>query len=286
MTVKQATPLIQAKQELIQENIPFIEVGNFGFVALRGVYGSDQLIAQTARITTQSDNKDPRPLIRHLMRHYHTSPFENTHIDLDVALPIFVERQWARHRTAGWNEISARYCELPCEQWEIDEDRYREEPEAGNNRQGAGKLLTGYDKDYVKERIKNCLNFCVQTYKDIRKVKFNPELSRTILPVNTFTRKRWWVDLHNLMHFLKLRLDGDAQFEIRQYSNAVRSLVEPNFPITFEAFNDFRLESIQFSRLDKIALKEILNGNQNIDYIFTSKSELKEFKEKIESLKL
>lgn len=286
MTVKLATPLETAKQELIQDNIPFIPIGNYGFVALRGVYGNDALIAQTARITTQSDNKSPRGLIRHLMRHWHTSPFENSHIDLDVALPIFVERQWARHRTAGWNEVSARYCELPSEQWEIPESRYQKEPDEGNNRQGSGELLSESDRLSIKHKVKECLKQCVNTYKNIRGLKFTPELSRIVLPLNTYTRKRWWVDLHNCMHFLRLRLANDAQKEIQEYADAVYNLIQPHFPETLEAFVDFRLKAITFSRLDQLAISSLLKGNtlEDVKFIYDSKSEWKEFCEKWEQL--
>lgn len=280
MTVKIATTLEKAKQELKQDNIPFIEVGTHGFVALRGAYGSDELIAQTARLTTASDKKDIRPLIRHLMRHWHTSPFENSHIDLDIALPIFVERQMARHRTAGWNELSGRYSELPAEQYEVPEHRFQKEPSSGSNRQGSGdKLETGI-RNTVKNYLETALFTCVDAYRDIRSLKFTPELSRIILPLSTYTRKRWWIDLHNLMHFLNLRVKKDAQFEIREYADAIQELVRPHFPITFEAFTDFRLETIQFSRLDKIALGKMLKG-ETIDDVFDSKSELKEFWDKI-----
>jgi thymidylate synthase (FAD) len=284
MTVKIATPLTQAKQELKDLKKPLIEIGNYGFVALMGIYGSDESIAQTARITTQSDHKNPRPLLRHLMRHYHTSPFENSHIDLEIALPIFIERQMARHRTAGWNEISARYCELPCEQWEIEPDRYQMEPKEGENRQGSGEQFDPEVAILLEERITNSLENSVGTYKYLRNNEFTPELSRTVLPLNTFTRKRWWVDLHNLMNFLRLREHKDAQYEIRLYADAIHKLVEPHFPIIFQAFRDFRLEAMQLSRIERQALKELLNGNQEIDHLFDSKTELKEFREKIEKL--
>lgn len=288
MTVKIATPLETAKLQLKNENIPFIEIGNYGFVALRGIYGSDDLIAQTARVTTSSDKKDARGLIRNLMRNYHTSPFENSHIDLDVALPIFVERQWARHRTAGWNEISARYAELPAEQYEIESHRYQKEPELGQNRQGSGQEFDDDNKSYFKEKIKTCLQYCVDTYKSIRYDKFTPELSRTVLPLNTYTRKRWWIDLHNLLHFLNLRLKSDAQYEIREFANAIYTLVQPHFPITFEAFIDFRLEAVQFSKIEKRALAELINDQKlfknKIDSLFSSKTELKEFNEKINKI--
>lgn len=286
MIVKQATPLITAKEELIRDNIPFIPIGNYGFVALRGIYGNDAHIAQTARITTQSDNKSPRGLIRHLIRHWHTSPFENSHIDLDVALPIFVERQWARHRTAGWNEVSARYCELPCEQWEVPENRYQQEPDENSNRQGSGKDLDDDSKFYVKWKIKNLLPTIVEGYKYLRDYKFTPELSRVVLPLSTYTRKRWWVDLHNCMHFLRLRMDPLAQKEIQDYANAVYELIKPHFPLTLEAFRDFRLESVTFSRLDRIAIGELKKGKslEEIKEVYDSKTEWKEFCDKWEKL--
>lgn len=286
MTVKKATELELAIEQIKNGTDPYILIPPYGFVVLRGTYGSDELIAQTARITTNSDNKDPRPLIRHLVRHFHTSPLENTHIDLEVACPIFVERQWGRHRTAGWNEISARYCELPAEQWEVPDERYQFEPDFGENRQGSSsKRLDPQRRRYLKNKLKKFQNSAVLHYKLLREEKIAPEIARIVLPLSTYTRKRWWCDLHNLMHFMKLRMAEDAQKEIRDYADAVYKLLKPIFPITMEAFEDFRLESKQFSKIEIEALKLLFKNDQKsaLD-LFKSKTEANEFKNKMKNI--
>lgn len=287
MNVKIATELEKTIEELKKGSDPYVLLPPYGFVVLRGWYGSDENFAQTARITTNSDNKNPRPLIRHLVRHYHTSPIENSHIDLEVSLPIFVERQWARHRTAGWNEVSARYCELPAEQWEIPDRRYQYEPPEGANRQGSWGLLDPLRRRFLKGKLKRFLNSAVQQYKLFRSEKLAPEISRIVLPLSTYTRKRWWVDMHNMMNFLRLRQAPDAQAEIREYANAISELLKKIFPTTMEAFVDFRLEAMNLSRLDKIALGMILNGEklENALKVYDLKSEALEFQDKLNQLR-
>ena len=283
MSVKIATELEKAIEEIKNGTDPYSLLPPYGFVVLRGVYGTDESIAQTARITTASDSKDPRHLIRHLVRNFHTSPLENSHIDLEVACPIFVERQWARHRTAGWNEQSARYCELPAEQWEIPDDRYQMEPGAGENRQGSGELLEPLKRRFLKGRLGRAIKGCVSAYKAARGEHLAPELARVCLPLTTYTRKRWWIDMNNMMKFLHLRQDNLAQKEIRDYADAIHTLLKERFPIMMEAFVDFRLEAISFSRLDKKALGIILGGGsvEQALKVFDLKSEAREFEEKL-----
>lgn len=287
MSVKIATELEKAIEEIKNGTDPYILLPPYGFVVLRGVYGTDASIAQTARITTASDNKDPRPLIRHLVRHYHTSPLENSHIDLEVSLPIFVERQWARHRTAGWNEVSGRYCELPAEQWEIPDERYQREPEDGANRQGVGGLLDPLRRRFLKGKFGRLIKSAVATYKTARGEHLAPELARVHLPLSTYTRKRWWVDMNNMMNFLRLRQAPDAQKEIRDYAGAIHTLLKEKFPVLMEAFVDFRLESLNLSRLDKMALGIILNGgslNEALK-VFDLKTEAREFEQKLKLIR-
>lgn len=287
MSVKIATELEKAIQEIKRGTDPYVLIPPYGFIVLRGFYGSDESIAQTARITTNSDNKNPRPLLRHLIRHHHTSPIENSHIDLEVSLPIFVERQWARHRTAGWNEVSARYCELPAEQWEIPDNRYQYEPQNGANRQGSWGMLDPLMRRFLKGKVKRFLNGAVQQYRLLRNERLAPEISRIVLPLSTYTRKRWWVDIHNMMNFLRLRQAPDAQAEIREYANGIHALLKEIFPITMEAFVDFRLEAINLSRLDKIAMGMILKGEklENALKVFDLKSEAQEFQDKLQQLR-
>lgn len=286
MTVKLATELEKAIEEVKNGPDPYVLIPPYGFIVLRGWYGSDSSIAQTARITTSSDDKNPRSLIRHLVRHFHTSPIENSHVDFEVSLPIFVERQWARHRTAGWNEVSGRYCELPAEQWEIPDHRYQYEPQEGSNRQGSWGLLDPLRRRFLKGRVKRFLSGAVNQYKLLRSEKVAPEISRVVLPLSTYTRKRWWVDMHNMMNFLRLREAEDAQAEIREYAKAAHTLLKARFPVLIEAFEDFRLYSMNFSRLDKLALGMILSGYsvEKALRVFDLKSEAKEFEIKFKNL--
>lgn len=294
--IKQATNLSQAKQELINQGFKVTSIGKYGYVALLGHYGNDHKIADTARLTSGSKGKDDESLIRYLLRKRHTSPFEFCLVDLEIALPIFAERQWIRHRTGKTNEISARYSQLPGEIFELSTERIVYAPEANHNRQGSGEQFPEGEWSYFQERYNFSTENAVNTYNEFIDKGMAPEVARMHLPLSTFTRKRWQCDLHNLLHFLGLRVDVHAQKEIRDYANAVADFVKELFPISYKAFEDYRLNSVTFSAQEIEILRELIgvsDSKWNIQRRFENlpgeklgKTELTEFKLKLEKLGL
>ncbi len=266
MTTKAPT-LEKAKQELREKNIPLIEVDKFGYVALIGHYGSDDHICEVARLTSNSKSKDNESLIRYLMRNRHSSPFEFCDIELEVALPIFVERQWIRHRTGKTNEVSARYSELPGECFELPLNRLVHSPTGNSSRQGSGLPFPPEEFEYFIERYNFSVQNAINTYSEFCTKDLAPEVARMHLPLSTYTRKRWKCDLHNLLHFLGLRIDGHAQKEIQNYANAVATFTKQLFPISYQAFEDYRMNAVTFSKQEcqilRIYLEPYFKGDLN-----------------------
>mgnify|MGYP001206641702 CR=1 FL=1 len=287
---KQATVLLQAKQDLKNKNIPFTEIGLYGYVALIGHYGSDEHICEVARLTSSSTSKNNESLIRYLMRKRHSSPFEFCNIEFEVALPIMSERQWIRHRTGKTNEVSARYSELPGEVWNLPDDRIVMAPQVNENRQGSGDEFPNDEKPWFKEKYDFSTQNAINIYREFLEKGMAPEIARSHLPLSTFTRKRWSCDLHNLLHFLGLRMDPHAQKEIRDYADAVAHYTKQLFPITYKAFEDYRLNAITFSATEIELLRswidsDVLNVvNESHVYGKLGKTELIEFKAKLERL--
>lgn len=295
--IKQATGLLEAKQQLLDSGFKVKSIGEYGYVALKGHYGSDDHICEVARLTSGSKGKDNESLIRYLLRKRHTSPFEFCNIEFEVALPIFVERQWIRHRTGKTNEVSARYSQLPGEVFSLPLDRIVKAPQANANRQGSGEEFSEEEKPYFIERYNFSVKNAVNTYDEFIEKGMAPEIARAHLPLGTFTRKRWQCDLHNLLHFLGLRVDPHAQKEIRDYANAVAEFVKELFPITFKAFEDYRLNSVTFSAQEIEILKQIIETSDLVNLVDfenfknlpnekLGKTEIIEFKAKLEKLGL
>jgi thymidylate synthase (FAD) len=206
--------------------------------------------------------RDDAGLIRYLMRHWHSTPFEMCEIKLHVKLPIFVARQWVRHRTANVNEISARYSVL---------DREFYIPEAGQiaaqsstNRQGRGEALDGDAAERVREMLRDDAARAYAHYEALLDADEGPglarELARMVLPANVYTQWYWKTDLHNLLHFLRLRADPHAQWEIRAYAEAIGAIVRDWVPITWRAFEDYRLNAVQLSGPAMAVLRRMLAG--------------------------
>lgn len=238
-----------SKSELIGQKF---EALDHGHVILMDYMGSDQDIVQAARTSYQKGTRpisDDRTLIRYLIRHHHSTPLESAIIKLHVKLPIFVERQWARHRTAGWSEVSARYSELP-------EETYIPKPEdicyqSKTNKQGGSEQVTEDEATDFIYGCKGVSDLAFGNYKDDLQSDIARETARINLPLSTYTEKVWWMNLHNLLHFLKLRMDSHAQKEIRDYANVIgNEIVRPLFPLVWEAFEDYRLGAVTLSRLD------------------------------------
>jgi len=215
--------------------------------------GSDSSIVQAARVSYAGGTKsvnDDRGLIRYLMRHRHNTPFEMVEFTFWVKCPIFVARQWLRHRTASVNEVSARYSILPDEFYLPEHLRFQSQ----NNKQGGEEEMTGDELLILKQKASCDMAF--HTYSELLSKGCSRELARSHLPVSTYTEFFWKMDLHNLFHFLSLRLDSHAQKEIRDLAQQVYDLIKPIVPISCEAFEDYVLGSVTLTRLEVEAIRE------------------------------
>ncbi|MGH1367143.1 MAG: FAD-dependent thymidylate synthase [Maritimibacter sp.] len=223
-----------------------------GFVRVIDYMGDDAAICQAARVSygkgTKSVQND-EGLIRYLMRHWHSTPFEMCEIKLHVKLPVFVARQWIRHRTANVNEYSARYSILDREFY-IPAPDYLAAQSVVNN-QGRGALLEGAEAAKVLEILKADSNRAYDNYEAMisqdGQEGLARELARMNLPANVYTQWYWKVDLHNLFHFLRLRADAHAQYEIRVYADAICEMVKDWVPAAYKAFEDYRLGAVSMS---------------------------------------
>jgi len=234
----------------------------------------DAAIVQAARVSYGPGTKsvsDDRALIRYLMRHRHTTPFEMVDFKFHIRAPIFVARQWLRHRTASVNEMSARYSIVPDEYFVPSELRIQ----SISRGQGGEDPYEGGEFLILKQKASCDLAF--HTYEELIRKGVSRELARTHLPQSTFTEFYWKINLHNLLHFLELRIEDHAQKEIRDLAQQVYNLIKPLCPMTCEAFEDFRLGSITLSRLE---VEAILNKNSKI----SGKGENQEFQEKLKAL--
>ena len=246
--------------------------------------GSDAAIVQAARVSYAQGTKavsDDRALIRYLMRHKHTTPFEMVDFKFHIKCPIYVARQWLRHRTASVNEVSARYSILPDDFFLPDELR----TQSASNKQGSGGELEGSSNLLLKQKASCDLAF--HTYDELLKKGCARELARAHLPLNTFTEFYWKINLHNLLHFLKLRMDDHAQKEIQDLAKQVYELIKPIVPITCEAFEDFVVDSVTFSRAELALLKDIVKDPPSAQWrVLAGKGENAEFQAKLKLLGL
>lgn len=237
--------------------------------------GNDNSICQAARVSYQAGTKsvnDDRGLIRYLMRHRHNTPFEMVEFKFWVKCPIFVARQWMRHRTASVNEVSARYSILPEEFFLPDHLRFQSKI----NKQGGEEEMEGDELLRLKQKASCDLAF--HTYSELLNKGCSRELARSHLPVSTFTEFFWKIDLHNLLHFLHLRLDDHAQKEIRELAKLTYDLIKPVVPMACEAFEDYVLGAVTLTRLEVEAIRE---GKTELA---TGKGENQEFKDKLHLL--
>jgi thymidylate synthase (FAD) len=223
---------------------------------------ADAAIVQAARVSYGQGTKqvsEDRGLIRYLMRHRHTTPFEMVEFKFHIAMPIFVARQWIRHRTANVNEYSARYSIVPDRFYKPTIDAVRKQ--STSNRQGGEETFEVKGEPGEVSTAQEFLDFlgeCERQYsKYIRLTEkgVSRELARMGLPVNVYTEWYWKCDLHNILRFLALRMDSHAQLEIRAYANAMCALLEPIVPVTMEAFRDYELGSVRLTRLEVEALR-------------------------------
>jgi len=240
-----------------------IPIHDHGFIALVDAMPrlvpqgktADAAIVQAARVSYGEGTKkvsEDRGLVRYLMRHRHSTPLEMVELKFHVAMPIFIARQWIRHRTANVNEYSARYSIVPDRFYRPSLENIRRQSTA--NRQGGDETI---DAGTAGEFL-NLLDRAEKNYHDYLKLTEQGvarELARAVLPVSVYTEWYWKCDLHNIFHFLSLRMDPHAQPEIQDYANAMFALIEPIAPVACEAFLDYRLEGMHLTRLEIEAIR-------------------------------
>lgn len=242
-----------------------ISVLDHGFIRVIDYMGTDAAIVQAARVSygvgTKKSQED-RGLINYLMRHSHTTPFEMCEIKLHVKLPIFVMRHWVRHRTANINEYSARYSILSNEFYIPEINQLAKQ--SSTNKQGKS------DEVIDLSNAKNIIDILESSSKEsyekyshmLDDLSLTRELARTVLPVNIYTEMYWKIDLHNLLHFLKLRADSHAQYEIRCYANEILNIVKKWVPFTYDAFVNYKQGSISVSKKCIELNKRLITGEK------------------------
>jgi thymidylate synthase (FAD) len=275
-------------QGLIGQEIPVLDRG---FVRLVDFMGSDDSIVEAARVSYGMGTKkrrEDRGLIRYLMRHQHTTPFEMVEFKFHVKLPIFIARQWIRHRTANVNEYSGRYSVMEDEFYVPKPEDVK--PQSTTNRQGR-------EEGEIDPAVREAFLAFLQTsnrhlydeYLKAIEAGVARELARINLPLSLYTQWYWKINLHNLFHFLKLRLDDHAQSEIREYAKAMAHFVKQVVPMAWEAFEDYQLQAEHFSSIElKLLFSHIGEFDQSIDALVDaglSKGEAREFQEKLAKIK-
>lgn len=261
---------VPALEEILYEAIPVLD---HGFIRVIDYMGDDSAIVQAARVSYGKGTKkisEDQGLINYLMRHRHSTPFEMCEIKFHIKLPIFVARQWIRHRTANVNEYSARYSIM-------DKEFYLPRPEhlaaqSKVNNQGRGDVLDGMRAQRIMQLLKEDAMRAYDHYQymlnetetgekiDEDQDGLARELARMNLPVNFYTQWYWKIDLHNLMHFLSLRADSHAQYEIRVYAEAMLDVLKKWVPATYQAFMDYRVGSANLSAKGLEVVRTLLAG--------------------------
>lgn len=293
-------PINPGAEEWLGVVIPILD---HGFVYLNDYQGSDGSIEQAARVSYGEGTRktsETRGLLRYLMRNEHTSPFEMVEFQFHAKMPIFVARQWVRHRTASLNEYSARYSV-------VKDEFYIPEPDvisvqSTDNKQGRGGAVDSKIAEEVKFKLSNFYTEANNLYKWLLSEEnegpgIARELARIPLPVASYTEWYWKVDLHNLFHFLKLRMDPHAQLEIREYANAMAEIVKDSVPLSWEAFEDYQLNATRLTRPEKEVLVDMLSRRKvkfSLEEIYATangislknKREIEEFVIKVKDLGL
>jgi thymidylate synthase (FAD) len=290
--IEELADLLALRQAAVAGTV--IECLDDGFVHIVDSMGDDQAIAQAARVSYGKGTKsisDDRNLLRYLMRHRHTTPFEMVEFKFRIRCPMDTWRQWIRHRTASVNEYSTRYSEAIDSQQTTAPDAWR--LQSKDNKQGSSGVVTewpeafqniygiGSPGEYLTAKEAEFHDLATLLYSERLDFGVAREQARKDLPLSTYTEAFWKIDAHNLLHFLSLRMDGHAQLEIRTYANAVGSLVKPIIPLAWEAFEDYRLNAISLSALEIEALRALVTGQSVAGDRVMGGRELKEFDAKL-----
>ncbi len=248
---------VPALDQVLGQPFPVLDDG---FVRVVDYMGGDESIVQAARVSYGRGTKkvhEDRGLIRYLMRHHHTTPFEMCEIKLHVRVPMDCWRQWIRHRTANVNEYSTRYSVAIDSAQHTPPDQWRLQAQA--NRQGSKGNLPPDEGEKLSQREDELIRHAHQVYQNRLDASVAREQARKDLPLSTYTEAYWKIDLHNLLHFLDLRMEEHAQFEIRQYARTIgEKIVQPWCPITWEAFLDYRYHGTTYSRLESLILQALI----------------------------
>ena len=277
-------------EEILYEVVPVLD---HGFVRVVDYMGDDTSIVQSARVSYGKGTKKVSTdsgLIKYLMRHRHSTPFEMCEIKYHVKLPIFVARQWIRHRTANVNEYSARYSILDKEFYLPTKENLA--AQSKNNRQGRGDLINGKQADDILKILKEDAEKSYNDYETMLNERYDGtiinenkkglarELARMNLTLNTYTQWYWKTDLLNLLNFLSLRADDHAQYEIRAYADVMIDSLKRWVPITYEAFMDYRIGGMELSSKGKSVISKMIKGeNCNFENSKLSKREWNELME-------
>lgn len=287
-------PRVEAMDQILGQKFQVLD--DEGFVRVVDYMGSDASIVQAARISYGKGTKsasDDRSLIRYLMRHRHTSPFEMIELKIHVRVPMDLWRQWIRHRTASVNEYSTRYSEAidaahltPPGEWRA---------QSVTNKQGSGGFLHPDTGEVCSEDEINAIGEARRAYERLIARGVAREQARKILPLSTYTEAYWKIDGHNLFHFLGLRLDGHAQAEIQRFSNTLAMIVESWVPYAWEAFKDYRLDALTLTGPEIETFKSLVSwylGRATFDGMSEdsgpklSNREMWEFRSKLQKLGL
>lgn len=258
-------PNSEALDIILGEKFPVLD---HGFIYVVDYMGNDAAIIQAARVSYGHGTRNVREdqgLLHYLMRHRHTTPFEMCEIKFHVKLPIFVARQWIRHRTANVNEYSARYSVLAKEFYIPNQDQIA--VQSTTNKQGRSEALEAARASIVQEKLTQASEAGYSVYDLLLtpEVDLARELARMSLTLNYYTEWYWKVDLHNLFHFLQLRADPHAQYEIRVYADAILKMVQAWVPMAYAAFVEHRLNAVTFSATGMEFLRRVIDGQGLIE---------------------
>ena len=259
-------------EKILYEALPVLD---HGFVRVVDYMGDDTSIVQSARVSYGKGTKKVSTdsgLIKYLMRHRHSTPFEMCEIKYHIKLPIFIARQWIRHRTANVNEYSARYSIMDKEFYVPSRENLA--AQSTNNRQGRGELINGKQADNILKILKEDAERNYQHYEEMLNEKYDGsiiddkkqglarELARMNLTLNSYTQWYWKTDLLNLLNFLALRADSHAQFEIREYADVMMNTVKKWVPTTYDAFIDYRVGGMELSAKGKMVIQKMIKGEK------------------------
>lgn len=252
---------VPAAEELLEKELKVLDKG---FVRLVDYMGGDARVVQAARVSYGAGTKTVREdkgLINYLLKNAHTSPFEQVVLTFHMKLPIFVARQVIRHRTARLNEISGRYSVMKDEFYVPELDRIQKQ--ATNNKQGSGDSLPAEEATAIVEKMRAEQAAVYANYEGYIGDDVARELARVNLPLSLYTEWYWQCDLHNLFHFLRLRLDWHAQYEVRAYAEAMAECAKAVAPLCYEAFEEHVKHGERFSRSELVAIRAMLRGEQH-----------------------